>query len=165
MGLDTYTWGIKDFHKCWSGTLAKRRLCLGPAGVISCTPLSAPSFWVSWFPGMHGYTSCAVKINACFCCFHLLTFLTLPNNFFFVKILSIIQVLTHKPLLSWRILWQISNNQFRLAHNLPKVHGLQPEKLIFHILCSLLVSYNSALCHLDDKTAYIWDPTGLLGKL
>ena len=41
---DSYTWGIKDFHKCWSGSLAKRRLCLGPAGVINCTPLSALSF-------------------------------------------------------------------------------------------------------------------------
>ena len=28
LGSDTYTWGIKDFHKCWSGSLAKRRLCL-----------------------------------------------------------------------------------------------------------------------------------------
>ena len=35
VGSDTYTWGIKDFHKCWSGSLAKRRLCLGPAGVIN----------------------------------------------------------------------------------------------------------------------------------
>ena len=26
VGSDTYTWGIKDFHKCWSGSLAKRRL-------------------------------------------------------------------------------------------------------------------------------------------
>ena len=33
---ETYTWGIKDFHKCWSGSLAKRRLCLGPASVINC---------------------------------------------------------------------------------------------------------------------------------
>ena len=42
-----YTWGIKDFHKCWLGPLAKRRLCLGPAGVINCAPLSAfPSEWV-----------------------------------------------------------------------------------------------------------------------
>ena len=32
----------------WS--LAKRRLCLGPAGVINCTPLSTLSFWVSLFP-------------------------------------------------------------------------------------------------------------------
>ena len=23
VGSDTYTWGIKDFHKCWSGSLAK----------------------------------------------------------------------------------------------------------------------------------------------
>ena len=44
VGSDMYTWGIKDFHKCWSGSLAKRRLCLGPAGVINCTPLSALSF-------------------------------------------------------------------------------------------------------------------------
>ena len=35
VGSDTYTWGIKDFHKCWSGSLAKRRLFLGPAGVIN----------------------------------------------------------------------------------------------------------------------------------
>ena len=45
VGSDTSTWGIKDFHKCWSGSLAKRRLCLGPAGVINCTPLSALSFF------------------------------------------------------------------------------------------------------------------------
>ena len=38
-----YTWGIKDFHKCWSGSLAKRRVCLGPPGVINCTLLSALS--------------------------------------------------------------------------------------------------------------------------
>ena len=44
VGFDTYTWGIKDFHKRWSRSLAKRRLCLGPAGVINCTPLSALSF-------------------------------------------------------------------------------------------------------------------------
>ena len=44
VGSDTYTWGISDFHKSWLGSLAKRRLCLGPAGVINCTPLSALSF-------------------------------------------------------------------------------------------------------------------------
>ena len=44
VGSDTYTWGIKDFHKCWSGSLAKRRLCLGRTRVINCTPLSALSF-------------------------------------------------------------------------------------------------------------------------
>ena len=42
VGLDTYAWGIKDFHKCWSGPWL-RGDCLGPAGVISCTPLSALS--------------------------------------------------------------------------------------------------------------------------
>ena len=31
VGSDTYTRGIKDFHRCWSGSLAKRGLCLGPA--------------------------------------------------------------------------------------------------------------------------------------
>ena len=40
VGSDTYTWGIKDFHKCLSGSLAKRRLCFRPASVINCTPLS-----------------------------------------------------------------------------------------------------------------------------
>ena len=44
VGSDTYTLGIKDFHKCWPGSLAKRRLCLGPAGVINCPPLSALFF-------------------------------------------------------------------------------------------------------------------------
>ena len=57
VGSDTHTWGIKDFHKCWSESLAKRRLCLGPAGVINCTPLSALSFRVSLFPGTRGYNS------------------------------------------------------------------------------------------------------------
>ena len=61
VGLDTYTRGIKDFHKCWSGSLAKRRLCLGPASVINCTALSALSFWVSLFPRMCGYN---IMINA-----------------------------------------------------------------------------------------------------
>ena len=54
-GFGQYTWGIKDFHKCWSGPLAKRRLCLGPTSVINCTPLSALSFWVSLFPRKRGY--------------------------------------------------------------------------------------------------------------
>ena len=35
--------------------MAKRRLCLGPANVINCIPLSALSFWVSLFPGTCGY--------------------------------------------------------------------------------------------------------------
>ena len=61
VGSDTYTWGIKDFHKCWSGSLAKRRLCLGPTGVINCTPLSALSFGVSLFPGTCGYNKFKVS--------------------------------------------------------------------------------------------------------
>ena len=62
VGLDTYTRGIKDFHKCWTGSLAKRRLCLGPAGVINCTSLSALSFWVSLFPGKRGYNTLASRL-------------------------------------------------------------------------------------------------------
>ena len=57
VGSDTYIWGIKDFHKCWSGSLAKRRLCLGPAGVINCTPLSALSLTVSLLPETRGYNT------------------------------------------------------------------------------------------------------------
>ena len=37
--------------------MARRRLCLGPAGVIICTPLSALSFWVSSFPWTCGYNT------------------------------------------------------------------------------------------------------------
>ena len=44
MGSDTYAQGRKGFHKCWSVSLAKRRLYPGPIGVINCTPLSALSF-------------------------------------------------------------------------------------------------------------------------
>ena len=36
--------GYKTFSQMVAGSLAKRRLCLGPAGVINCTPLSALSF-------------------------------------------------------------------------------------------------------------------------
>ena len=57
VGLDMYTWGIKDFHKCWSGSLAKRRLCLGPTSVINCIPLSALSLWVSLFPRTPSYNT------------------------------------------------------------------------------------------------------------
>ena len=35
VGSDKCTWGIKDFHRCWSGSLAKRRLYLGLASVIN----------------------------------------------------------------------------------------------------------------------------------
>ena len=41
--------------------LAKRRLCLGAAGVINCTPPSALSFWVSLFPRTHGYNFARLK--------------------------------------------------------------------------------------------------------
>ena len=55
VGLSMHSYGILGFHKNWSGSLAKRRLCLGPAGVINCAPLSALSFWVSLFPETYGY--------------------------------------------------------------------------------------------------------------
>ena len=57
VGLSMYTSGIQGFHKNWSGSLAKRRLCPGPTDVINCTPLSALSFQVSLFPRMHGYNT------------------------------------------------------------------------------------------------------------
>jgi len=44
------------------GSLAKRRLSLGPAGVINCTPLSALS-WVSLFPGTRGYNKNSYKFS------------------------------------------------------------------------------------------------------
>ena len=54
VGSDTYTWGIKCFHKCWSGSLAKRRLCLGPAGVTtSLHYLHCPEEFVSWNAWLH----------------------------------------------------------------------------------------------------------------
>ena len=40
VGLNKYTSGIWGFHKNWSGSLAERRLYLGPAGVMNFTPLS-----------------------------------------------------------------------------------------------------------------------------
>ena len=40
VGLSKYI----RFSQNWPGSLAKRRLCLGPAGVITCAALSAPSF-------------------------------------------------------------------------------------------------------------------------
>ena len=57
VGLGTYTLGIKGCHKIRSGSLAKRKLCFGPAGVINCTPLSALSFWVNLLPEVFGYNS------------------------------------------------------------------------------------------------------------
>ena len=30
VGSDTYTWGIKDFHKCWSGPWPRGDSALGP---------------------------------------------------------------------------------------------------------------------------------------
>lgn len=89
VGSDTYTWGIKDFHKCWSGSLAKRRLCLGPAGVINCTPLSALSFWVSLFPRIRGYNSLSIYLPTCLSIYLLLvSFLQVVIMVVFVQSLS-----------------------------------------------------------------------------
>ena len=62
--LEMWAWAVstlkvyKVFTRVSRGpSLAKRRLCLGPAGVINCTPLLALSFWVSLFPRTHGYNS------------------------------------------------------------------------------------------------------------
>ena len=54
---------IKDFHRSWSGSLANRRLCLGPTRVINCTSLSASSFWASLFPRMHGCNKLVAKLR------------------------------------------------------------------------------------------------------
>ena len=51
-GKDTGVYNV--IKKNCLGALAKRRLCLGPAGVMNCPPLSA-LFWVSLFPRTHGY--------------------------------------------------------------------------------------------------------------
>ena len=52
----------KVFTKTDLGSLMKRRLCLGPAGVINCTPLPALSFWVSLFPGTRGYNKSCLTL-------------------------------------------------------------------------------------------------------
>lgn len=89
VGSNTYTWGIKDFHKCWLGSLAKRRLCLGPAGVINCTPLSALSFWVSLFPRIRGYNSLSIYLPTCLSIYLLLvSFLQVVIMVVFVQSLS-----------------------------------------------------------------------------
>ena len=43
VSLSTYL-GYIRFYKNWSESVANRTLCPGPAGVITCTPLSALSF-------------------------------------------------------------------------------------------------------------------------
>ena len=55
--LGRWVWActLKGFHKNWLESLAKRRLCLGPASVTNCTPPSALSFRVSLFPGTRGH--------------------------------------------------------------------------------------------------------------
>ena len=45
----------KVFTKVGWGPGLKRKLCLGPTGVINCTSLSTLSFWMSFFPGAFGY--------------------------------------------------------------------------------------------------------------
>ena len=47
----------KVFTKIGRGPWLRRKLCLGPAGVINCTPLSTLSFWVSLFPRAFGYNN------------------------------------------------------------------------------------------------------------
>ena len=48
--------------KTGRGSLAKRRLCLGPVGVINCTPLSALS-WVNLFPRKRGYNKLCIIVK------------------------------------------------------------------------------------------------------
>ena len=58
--LGRWVWALtlrvyKVFTKTGWGSLANRRLCLGPASIINCPSLSALSFCVSLFPGTCGY--------------------------------------------------------------------------------------------------------------
>ena len=55
MGLRSTLKVYKVFTKVSWGPWLKRRLWLGPAGVITCTPLSTLFFWVSLFPGAFSY--------------------------------------------------------------------------------------------------------------
>ena len=59
--LQMYSWAVHlryiRFSQNQSGSLAKRRLCLGPASAINCTSLSGLSFWVSLFPRTRGTTT------------------------------------------------------------------------------------------------------------
>ena len=45
----------KVFTEMDQGLWLKKKLCLGPAGVIKCTRLSTLSFGVSLLPGTFGY--------------------------------------------------------------------------------------------------------------
>ena len=59
VGSDTNTWGIKDFHKCWSGSLAKRRLpsarrCNKLHSTIFIVLLSDFVSWNVWLQQCHG---------------------------------------------------------------------------------------------------------------
>ena len=54
-GLEQAHKGYKRLSQKLSGSLANRRPCLRPAGVINCSSPSASSFSVSLFPGMRGY--------------------------------------------------------------------------------------------------------------
>ena len=47
----------KAFTKLSRGSRLKRILCFGRASVITCTPLSALSFWMSLFPRALGYNT------------------------------------------------------------------------------------------------------------
>ena len=54
VGLDTYTWGIKDFHKCCQGPWLRGDSALGQP----CNKLySTICIVLSLFPGTHGYNS------------------------------------------------------------------------------------------------------------
>ena len=51
----------KVFTKVGWGPWLNRKLCLGPAGVINCTPRSTLSFWVSLFPRAFSYNKNSCK--------------------------------------------------------------------------------------------------------
>ena len=55
----------KVFTKVGRGPWLKRKLFLGPAGVINCTPLSMLSFWLSFFPRAFGYNRTRYLLHVC----------------------------------------------------------------------------------------------------
>ena len=57
VGLSSTLKVYKVFTKAGWGPWLNRKLCLGPASVINCTPLSTLSFWASLFPRAFGYSN------------------------------------------------------------------------------------------------------------
>ena len=93
--------------------MPKRRLCLGPSGVINCTPLSALSFWVSLFPGTCGYNrrGCHALLQG--------IFLTQGSNLGLLHCRWILYYLSHQ-----------GNSDYRLGDAIGRWFPCLPELLV-----------------------------------